>query len=312
MIYLLYGTESLLIQQEKQKIMKKYQFDPINISTYDLEDESLSTIISDAQSFSLFEEQKMIIIENAFVFTAKKGGTEQDSSLLEEYFQTPNVNTIMIFCVLEEKLDERRKITKWVKKNGVVLTCNAPQNSNVQVQKFLEPLTVSASNAQLLINRVGNHLGILYQECEKIKAYQESGEVSKETIIELTTQTIDTDIFAFIDTIVNHKLTESMIIYQELLKKNEEPIKIIVLLANQWRLIYQVRRLSEQGYTSANIASMLEVHPYRVKLAFEKGRSIPDQMLLEYLVKLADLDMKIKTGQTDKDLGLELFLLGLS
>jgi DNA polymerase-3 subunit delta len=117
------------------------------------------------------------------------------------------------------------------------------------------------------------------------------------------------NIFALTDAVIKKDISTSLSLYQELLKRGEEPIKIIVMLANQFRLIFQVKRLSAKGMNEDKIASQLSVHPYRVKLAKEVRLS--EKELLNYISLLADLDEKIKMGDINKDTGLELFFLKL-
>ena len=102
---------------------------------------------------------------------------------------------------------------------------------------------------------------------------------------------------------------EALEIYNEMLKVNEEPLKIVILLASQFRLMYQAKELAKKGYSEKNISEVLKVHPYRVKLALQKGKKYKVETLLNYLNALADIDIAIKTGKTDKNLALELFLL---
>ena len=94
-----------------------------------------------------------------------------------------------------------------------------------------------------------------------------------------------------------------------MIKMNEEPIKIIVMLSNQFRIIYQAKRLYKQGYSGNDIATLLDIHPYRIKLALEKGRNYSEKDLINNLYKLAVLDEEIKTGKKDKYMALELFLI---
>ena len=65
-------------------------------------------------------------------------------------------------------------------------------------------------------------------------------------IIEVTTETIDTDIFHLVDNIILKNKEKALKSYYEMIKIGEEPIKIIVILANQFRLIYQVKQLSKK------------------------------------------------------------------
>jgi len=96
-----------------------------------------------------------------------------------------------------------------------------------------------------------------------------------------------------------------------MLKYNEEPIKIIVMLANQFRIIYQSKEMYKKGYTENDIASTLNIHPYRIKLALNKAKEYNSKDLLNYIKKLSDLDIGIKTGNINKEIGLELFIINL-
>ena len=96
-----------------------------------------------------------------------------------------------------------------------------------------------------------------------------------------------------------------------MIKMNEEPIKIIVMLANQFRIMYQSKKLTKMGNSVNNIAELLGIHPYRVKLALEKGSKYSENDLISNLYKLATLDEEIKMGKKDKYLALELFLISI-
>ena len=63
-----------------------------------------------------------------------------------------------------------------------------------------------------------------------------------------------------------------MSIYKDLMTINEEPVKLIVLVANSMRLIYQVKLLDRKGYTDQEIAKMLAVNPFRLKYVRKEGQ----------------------------------------
>ena len=73
---------------------------------------------------------------------------------------------------------------------------------------------------------------------------------------------------------------------------NEEEIKLIVTLANQFRLIYQVKTMFKGGYSEFDISKKLDIHPFRIKLANAVCISLDE--CLEYLKKLSILDEEIK------------------
>ena len=75
--------------------------------------------------------------------------------------------------------------------------------------------------------------------------------------------------------------------------------------------MYQVKELYKKGYTEKDIINNLGIHPYRIKLALEKGRNMRVGSYLIVLNELADLNIDIKSGLIDKKIGLELFILKL-
>lgn len=312
MIYLLYGTEPLLMEKKCLEILKKEQIDDFSTSKYDLENNSLNEIIEDASTVSMFNPKKGIIVSNSYIFTGttKKSTIEQNTDLLLSYLEHPNPDTILLFMIETEKIDERKKITKQIKKEYSIIELNANKNKNGLIKEMFEDYQIDSSNIALLLDRVGDNLRILEQECEKIKTYKgEDKTITREDILNLTVKNIDTDLFNLIENIVLKKKQEALESYGEMLKRGEEPIKVIITLANQFRIMYQSKELSKKGYTGNDIASILEIHPYRVKLALEKSRNFASSILLHYLEELANLDSNIKSGFVDKNLALELFIL---
>ena len=163
-----------------------------------------------------------------------------------------------------------------------------------------------------LLDRVGNNLEIVYQEIEKLKLYKINDKiVTKQDIEDICVENINIDIFKFVDDIIHKNKKSAIKTYKELLKLNEEPIKIIALLSSKFRLMYQASTLAKKGYTEIQISEILKVHKYPVHLAIISGYKYNPKILLKYLNKLADIDIGIKTGERDKELALELFILSL-
>lgn len=314
MIYLLIGTENYLINQEINKIKTENNIDSINTIEYDLETTNLNEIIDDAQTLSLFSDKKLIIVNNAYPFTSsnKKNVPIQNLDTLDTYLDNPNPNTIIIFLPNAPKLDERKKIVKKLRKTSQIKEFSEPNNLSSIVKSMFENYQISTTSINTLIERVGNNLFHLHNEIEKIKTYKGKDlNITTQNIIDLTTQNIDLDIFGFIDHIIKKEKKEAITIYHEMLKMNEEPIKIIIMLANQFRLMYQAKELYKKGHTESDTASILNVHPYRVKLAITNARNYSSDILLKFLNELATIDYQIKNGTLDKNLALELFILKL-
>ena len=258
MNYLLYGTEKFLIDKEVKNIISKNKVDEINISKYDLELNSLNEILDDANTVSLFSNNKLIIVENAYIFSRVQNKKIENLEMLENYLKNSS-DTIIIFINNNEKLDSVKKIVKLIKEKGVIKEFNPLKNINNTVKNMFDDYKISDSYIKLLIDRVGNSLELIYQEVEKLKIYKINDKIiTNKDIEDVVVENINVDIFKFVDDIINKNKKEAIKTYKELLKLNEEPIKIIALLASKFRLMYQANKLAKKGYTEESISEILK------------------------------------------------------
>lgn len=308
MNYLLYGEEEYLINKEIDKIIKKEKIEDLGISNYDLEIDNIKDIIDDCQTISLFNPKKIVIMNNCNYFNRVKNN-EEDINLLLEYLNNYNPDTILIIISHNSSIDNTKKITKKIKEIGKLVELNNTSINNI-VKNMFDDYKISSDSINLLIERVGSDISILDKEVEKLKIYKiDNKEITREDIIKCATYNVDIDIFKFIDNIISKNKKDALITYDELLKYNEEPLKIIVLLASKFRLMYQAKVLNNRGLSNNEISNILGVHAYPVKLAIQSSIKYPEKLLLRYLELLADLDSDIKTGKVNPELGLQLFIL---
>ena len=321
-LYLLYGTESFLINETKNLLINTLLLEEerdFNLSVIDLEETSVEAAIQDAETLPFMGERRIVILKQPFFLTAEKvkGTIEHDLKKLEAYIEQPAPFTILVFIAQVEKLDERKKITKILKKQAEVL--DAKPLGEKELKRWvidrvhLNNIDISDDAIQALLQLSGNNLMRIAQEIDKLSLYVgESGFIAEEIVHLLVSRSLEQNIFLLIDKIVQRKLSEALRIFYDLLQNNEEPIKILSLFANQFRLLYQVKQLSSNGYGQKQMAGKLKVHPFRIKLAAEQAQMFSNAELLKIVDQLAEADYEIKTGIMDKRLVLELFIMKLN
>ncbi|HPF83259.1 MAG TPA: DNA polymerase III subunit delta [Bacilli bacterium] len=310
MVYLFYSKETFLIKKEIQKIISDNNIDEININTFDLNEDSIKDVIDDSETFSMFDDKKIIIVNNAYVFTAKKNNIVQDPDLLDKYLNNVNPSTILIFTILDSKPAENRKIVKTIKKIGTVKDLDYNKDINTIIKNMFEPYKIDYSLCTILSDRVGDNLSILNNEIEKIKIYKDKDlTITKDDIINNTHENIEANMFLLIDMIISKNKEKAISIYHEMLDMNEETIAIVIALANKIRSLYQTKELYKKGYSESDIASILGVKPGYLYYLKDSLRRYDSETLFNILNKLIDLDYNIKSGNIEKNLGFELFIL---
>ena len=181
-----------------------------------------------------------------------------------------------------------------------------------KIKNNLESFKLDNKTINYLINYLKNDNERIINEFEKLKSYKwNEKEITIADIDKIVVKDVDDDIFTLINSIVRKDIEKSFQIYQRLLEKGEETTKIVITLLDQFRLIYKVKVLMQDGKSKDNISSMLKEHPYRIKLAMEASYSFTYKELTNYMKSLGEIDVNIKTGNAANDLGFDLFLLSI-
>lgn len=318
MNYLFYGTNRFLINKEIENLQKKYSINSINISKYDFDASIIDDIVNDCEAYSLFSDTKMIIVDETDIFknASKKSNEEEvedtkiDLTKLEKYLLNPNPNAILIFICNSDSINPKKKITKAFLTKGKSTLFDNDVNNIALIKKIFEGYEIDQKTIMHLINRVGNDTGNLYQECEKLVTYKfDEKEINIDDIDELVNKNIDLDFFKFIENIITKNKEDALEQYYEMIKRKEPPIKIMVTLSKQIRIMYQSKILREKGYSTEGIAELLGEKVYYVSQCLKKSYNFSEEELCTKLEELADMDINIKTGKIIDSLALELFII---
>jgi len=317
-IYLLYGPESFLAE-EFVSLVRREMIDPsfrdLNASEYDCTETPLAAILEDAETLPFFGERRLVVAREAYFLTGGKPATkvEHDPDALLQYAENPPAHTTLILMTGQDKLDERKKLVKTLQQKAKVLAF--PQLRDADLYGWIErraevyKAKIGRPQAVKLADRVGGELRLLDKELEKLALYVgEGGVIGDEVIEKLAVRTLEQDVFALVEQVALGNLDKALRMMYDCLKMGEEPLKLLALLARQIRLLLHVRQWAPRGYTQQQLAAMLKVHPYAVKKAMEQARHFSEESLKKLLALLAEEDFRIKSGQVDKRIALELFI----
>ena len=310
-IFLIYGDEDYLINKNLNDILKKLNSSD-NISKYNLDTDTIESVLIDASTVSMFDDAKIIICDNSNFLTSE-GSLENETNFLR-YLDNPFKDVTIIFIVRKEKLDERKKVVKALKKVSNVIKCNKIEkyDLNSYVSDYIKDHGYKIDNKLIpIINKKClNNLSIITNELDKLFIYKDKDKnITKEDINSVITSNIDDNIFDLTNMIVNGEKSKLISTYRNLVKMGEDPIKLMVMLSNQYRLILEVKLMVNNGYKEDEIISKLKEHPFRVSLARNSLVSIEEAT--NKLEQLSDLNYNIVTGKIDSNFGFEMFLLSL-
>lgn len=133
-----------------------------------------------------------------------------------------------------------------MKQKGQLCSCSPLQQNElvswVSDTAKQQQVSIEETAGAMLVQYIGNHMQLLSKEIEKMAQYVGRGNRIDLTVVnELVSKNIEQDVFSLVDHVVHYRTAEAFDTLHELLKRNEEPIKILALLARQFRLIFKAR-----------------------------------------------------------------------
>ncbi|WP_010650955.1 DNA polymerase III subunit delta [Oceanobacillus massiliensis] len=318
-VYLIYGSEAFFLQNIKKELTNKVLAgEEDNLSIYDLEDTPIQEVVTDAETYPFFGGRKLIIANNASFLKAKADNLafEHDFAYLERYLGQPAEYSVLVLIAPYEKIDERKKVSKMLKKNTTVVVCNPIKEQDLRqwIDSLANSLQIEiAPDAyEIFESELSANLQLLESELTKLALYVgENGAITKEIAERLIAHTSNSSSLRLVDAVIERDLHKAISIYKDLQKMKEEPIAMIGLLAFQFRTILRAKLLKQKGYGQYQIQKNIGSHPYVIKIALSREKKFTIEKLEDIMSKLSDADAVMKQGKMEKELAFELLLYDL-
>lgn len=308
MIYVFLGNEFNIIKKKIEELINTLNID--NIIKYDFSESSISEILNEVNYVDLFNEKKLIIVSN---FSFKKLKEKEEKDLLN-YIDNMNDNVIIIKCI-DESLDSRKSITKIIKEK-----CKLFEMEKLDYKSMMDYITnmfkennikISYNQIKKILDLCENNIEYAIKEVEKLLIYKiGEKEVSDKDIDDVISKSTEKEIFNLTDNVMKRDIAKSIESFNILISSKIDATVILETLSRQFRLLYQTKILSKNN-SESNISKMLLVNPYVIKKTLMNINNFKEEEIIDYLYKLSNIDIDIKTKGYDKNKVLESFFLTL-
>lgn len=309
--HLLYGEDKALLNKEIDDLKKKLSINEDDIIYYNVE--SINDIIDEALTISMFSLNKFIIIDCTSYLSEKK--EIANIKLLEDYFEHYNPNNYLVFVSYKDNVDSKKRLVKLITSKGKIKKVEVTtEYLSKYINEYLifNEYKMTSLDITYLINRIGTNINNITNELDKLMLYKiEDKQITREDIEKLVEENIDNPIYDLVGFILKNDNGNALKLYNNFTQNGMDAAGLIPIIASQIRLLFQVKRLYNQGKSNDEIAKILEFKSvYRVKYLLSDSYYYAEEDLIKYLSKLADLDKNIKLGLVDAKTYLELFIAG--
>lgn len=308
--YLIESEDSLSLQKKRESIIDKQHFKDVPTEVYDMEEIPLNNALEDLDTYGLFSNKKIIVIQN--IESLKYDDNAFDFDHLFHYIENPNPDYLLI--IEARKLNNTLKVSKTLKKLCQYESIEIDSKSFIKEE--LKDYKIDFQAILLLEEYCMGDITKISNECAKLKEYKFNDKtITKKDIEDLVVKKLGDSkdlVFAFSRSLALRDKKDALAKYHELLSYQLEPFGIIGLLASQYRIAYQVKILESRNLKDKEIAELLgEKSDYRIRKTREITSLYAENELLHCLQKLADMDYQLKTSDVDPNHLLEMFIINI-
>lgn len=308
--YLLFGEEAYLKHQYKEKLLNALNpdGDTMNFSRYEGKGVDVKQLIDLCETMPFFAERRIILLEDTGFF---KNKCEE----LADYMKSLPDYLVLVFS--ESEVDKRSRMYKAVKSDGRV-TEFAKQDEKTLMRWAAgilgkEGRKITQRDMELFLTKTGTDMGNIRMELEKLITYTEGQDIVSAEDIEAVCVTQTTNkIFDMVRAVTEKNQKRALELYYDLLTLKEPPMRILFLLAKQFRQLLLTKKMSGEGASQNEIATRLGVPSFVVRNISACARSYTVEELEQAVEDFVDAEEAVKTGRLGDVLSVELLIVKYS
>ena len=322
MIYFIYGHQLPVIKKTLKNLIKTclngIEQDDFNVQKLSARLVPIQEIVFDAMSLPLGSDKKVLVVTEPYFLSNEKEKVsfdkEQDFDSLIKYLHNPSTATDLIFFLETREINTKNEVYKVLKEKAKIM----PQD--VLTEEMLKNMgmgifvrkgaTITQDALDELVVRCGDDVSKFTSEATKLSLYK--NEINIDDVRLMVSARLEDNAFNMCEALIQGKISKALKIYYDLRINKEEPVRLISLLACQFRFLTQVSYLLSKNMTFDAIASELKCHPFRVKKSSQSLVMISQKALRNILDELYKEDFAIKSGEKDPYLTFELFLINFN
>ena len=306
-VYLLFGEEAYLKKQYKERLTKALlpEGDTMNYAHYEGKGIPPSELIDLAETMPFFADRRLIVVEDSGFF-------KNASPELADYVkQMPDT---ACFLFVENEVDKRGRLYKAVKDKRRAVELGRQDEKTLMLWILgmvkREEKKIQESTVRYLIAKTGTDMENLEKELEKLFCYTvDREEIRAEDVDAICTTQITNKIFEMIEAVACQNQKKALDYYYDLLALKEPPMRILYLLARQFKLLLEVQELVKKGYGKKQVAQEAGLHPFVAGKYMDQCRNFSKDELRAIMEEAAELEECVKTGRLNDVMSVEIFIL---
>ncbi len=174
--------------------------------------------------------------------------------------------------------------------------------------------TVDNASIDLLVNKFSQDVILLNNEIEKVAALSNYGNITVESVQQISTTVLSADIFALISMLTTGKQKECFDRLSVLIDLGQEPIAILAAITSSFVDIYRVKIGEKHGKKYGMVFKDFgyKGSDYRLKKSSEISVRLNRKKIVAIIKLLNEADLQLKSTSVERDIVLYRYLFDIS
>ena len=307
--YLFFGEERYLIDLYEGKMRKYLEAGgdaSMNMDTF-WGKADVADIFDAVETMPFLSEYRLVIVKGSGLFAS---GRKNDSAYTAQRLLDISQTGIIVF--VEENVDKRSAVYKAVTRVGRAIEFVRPPESELAawiMREFkINEIIIDKASAVYLSRIASSGMEQIHQEIKKLSAYcADKKTVTMQDVDDICTKSLELKVFGLVDALAGKNADKALEIFENLMEVKESPIRVLSLIARQFRLILQCSQMRNKA--PRDIAAAIGVQPFVVQECIKQGANFERETLIQAMKDCLEADIKIKTGQLADTLALESIIV---
>ena len=317
-LYFFYGEETFLLHHYLKQLQKAI-VDPLtesfNFHKLTAENFDMQTFADCVENLPMMAQRTMVVVDEVDIFKFNETDREQMIDVLSDI---PDYCTVVFtYETTAFKPDKRlKKLWDAVDKNGTMVDFEKQSQRDLVnwIGRHFAANGKRIANdlCVYLIDITGGTMTALSGEISKICAYSGADIITKSDIDAVVEPVLDAVVFQMTELLSQGACGAALQKLQQLLKMQQEPIKILGAIGMHFRRLGTARILHDSGKTAADLMKLAGLGDYPARKTMSAASRFSAAFYERAATLVLECDVAMKTSLDDHDRLLEILILQLS
>lgn len=327
--YIFHGDDDLSIEEAVNKLRSEMGSDSnadLNITDIDGTNASVPEIINTVSSYPFLADRRLVIVKGLIGWITRRGagnvGKEAVKRLEEDLPNLPP--TARLVLVERESLSNKNTVLKFASEldNGFIRAFEAPKDTTswiIKRSKQAYGIRIDNRAAMALAAVTGSDLRRADNELVKLASYvaadtsDEGRQINEDDVATMTPYVPEASIFKMVDAVSEGRGQVALeLMHRLMMDKKQDSFSIFGMIVRQFRLLLIAKEHGLRGGASGDLAKVAGVAGFVAQNLQRQSRDFGLDDLERIYHNLAETDLKMKTGQIDPELALDLFITSVA